>query len=92
VLHAGGNAYVAGLVQLAMTTARAATDSPTAGLSERELAVALYLPTPLSAAEIAARLYISLNTLKTHLRAIYRKLGVNGRQQAIERAEELGLA
>lgn len=61
-------------------------------LSERELEVIRYLPTPLSNAEMAARLYVSLNTLKTHLRSIYRKLGVNGRREAIRRAEELGIA
>jgi LuxR family maltose regulon positive regulatory protein len=61
-------------------------------LTERELEVVRYLPTPLSNAEMAARLYVSLNTLKTHLRAIYRKLGVKGRREAIRRAEELGIA
>jgi LuxR family maltose regulon positive regulatory protein len=62
------------------------------GLSKRELEVARYLPTPLSSAEIAARLYISLNTLKTHLRTIYGKLGATNRREAIQRAEELGIA
>jgi len=62
------------------------------GLSKRELEVARYLPTPLSSAEIAARLYISLNTLKTHLRTIYGKLDATNRREAIQRAEELGIA
>jgi LuxR family maltose regulon positive regulatory protein len=62
------------------------------GLSKRELEVARFLPTPLSSTEIAAHLYISLNTLKTHLRTIYGKLGVRGRRDAIERVEELGIA
>jgi LuxR family maltose regulon positive regulatory protein len=62
------------------------------GLSKRELEVVRYLPTPLSSTEIAARLYISLNTLKTHLRTIYGKLGVRGRRDAIERVEQLGIA
>ena len=39
---------------------------------------------------MAAQLYISLNTLKTHLHSIYRKLGVHGRSEAIERRKELG--
>ncbi len=64
----------------------------TVGLSDRELEILRYLPTDLSSAEIAAQLYISLNTLKTHLRTIYRKLGVGGRRQAIERATQLGIA
>ena len=62
------------------------------GLSRREVDVLRYLPTPLSNAEIAANLYISLNTLKTHLHAVYRKLDVTGRREAIERAEQLGIA
>jgi LuxR family maltose regulon positive regulatory protein len=62
------------------------------GLSERELEIVRYLPTSLSNAEIATALYVSLNTLKTHLRTIYRKLGVRGRDEAIERAEALGIA
>jgi LuxR family maltose regulon positive regulatory protein len=63
-----------------------------AGLSARELEVVRYLPTPLSNAEIAARLFVSLNTLKTHLRSIYRKLEVRGRREAARKAEELGIA
>ena len=61
-------------------------------LSTRELAVVRYLPSRLSSAEIAGHLYISLNTLKTHLRSIYRKLGVEGRREAIEKAKEQGIA
>ncbi|HET7487830.1 MAG TPA: LuxR C-terminal-related transcriptional regulator [Acidimicrobiales bacterium] len=67
-------------------------DGPGLGLSQREQEVVRFLPTPLSCAEIAGQLYISLNTLKTHLRTIYRKLGVSGRPDAIRRAEELGIA
>jgi LuxR family maltose regulon positive regulatory protein len=66
-------------------------DGP-AGLTAREIEIVRFLPTPLASAEIASRLYISVNTLKTHLQAIYRKLDVNGRGEAITRAEELGLA
>ena len=61
-------------------------------LSTRELAVVRYLPSRLSSAEIASHLYISLNTLKTHLRSIYRKLGVEGRREAIVKAKEQGIA
>ena len=67
-------------------------DTSVVGLSKREMEVARYLPTPLSSAEIAQQLYISLNTLKTHLRAIYTKLGATNRREAIRRAEELGIA
>jgi ATP/maltotriose-dependent transcriptional regulator MalT len=60
-------------------------------LSEREMRVLRYLPTHLSASEIANELYISLNTAKTHLRHIYAKLGVNSRKGAVERARSLRL-
>jgi LuxR family transcriptional regulator, maltose regulon positive regulatory protein len=60
-------------------------------LTERELNVLRYLPSLLSAGEIAAEMYISLNTVKTHLRSIYRKLGVSTRRGAVDRATELNL-
>ena len=60
-------------------------------LSPRELAVLRYLPTMMSNEEIAAELYVSVNTVKTHLKAIYRKLDVPGRREAIRRARMLEL-
>ena len=51
-------------------------------LSEREREVLRFLPSRLSVREIADELYVSVNTLKFHLRAIYRKLGVNSRADA----------
>jgi LuxR family transcriptional regulator, maltose regulon positive regulatory protein len=60
-------------------------------LSEGELRVLRYLPSHLSTPEIGAELYLSLNTVKTHMRHIYAKLGVHGRTEAVERARELGL-
>jgi LuxR family maltose regulon positive regulatory protein len=45
----------------------------------------------LSRREIGQRLYVSLNTVKTHQRALYRKLGVENRAAAVTRARELGL-
>jgi LuxR family transcriptional regulator, maltose regulon positive regulatory protein len=60
-------------------------------LSERELAVLRLLPSKLSQREIAGELYVSFNTVKTHTRAIFRKLGVVSRAEAVERARELGL-
>lgn len=76
----------------AFEASRALAGGAVAGLSERELEILRFLPTDLSAAEIAAHLYISLNTLKTHLRTIYRKLGVGDRRDAVRRAASLGLA
>jgi LuxR family transcriptional regulator, maltose regulon positive regulatory protein len=60
-------------------------------LSEGELRVLRYLPSNLSAPEIAGELYLSLNTVKTHMRHIYAKLGVHRRTEAVERARALGL-
>ena len=60
-------------------------------LSERELEVLSLLATHLSGPQIAERLHISPNTLKTHTRNIYKKLGVNSRDQAIIDARELDL-
>jgi LuxR family transcriptional regulator, maltose regulon positive regulatory protein len=60
-------------------------------LTDGELRVLRYLPTNLRAPEIAAELFVSLNTIRTHLRNIYAKLGVHGRTDAVKRARELGL-
>ncbi len=76
---------------------RAAKQSPSGGmlvldpLSERELTVLRYLPTRLSKPEIASELFVSVNTVKTHVKNIYRKLGVTGRSQAVRRARRLRL-
>ena len=59
-------------------------------LTEREQAVLSLLRKSLSVREIARELYVSGNTVKTHKRAIYRKLGVSTREEAIERAGESG--
>jgi LuxR family maltose regulon positive regulatory protein len=60
-------------------------------LSESELRVLRYLPTNLRGPEIAAELFVSLNTIRSHLRNIYAKLGVHSRTEAVNRARELGL-
>jgi ATP/maltotriose-dependent transcriptional regulator MalT len=60
-------------------------------LSDRELSVLRYLPSRLSQREIAGELYVSLNTVKTHCRSIYRKLAVDGRKPAVQAARDLGL-
>jgi LuxR family maltose regulon positive regulatory protein len=59
--------------------------------SGAELAVLRCLATGLSRREIGARLYISLNTVKSHTRELYRKLGASSRADAVARAEALGL-
>lgn len=60
-------------------------------LTKRETSILRLLPTRLSQREIAGELFVSVNTVKTHCRAIYRKLGVSGRQTAVEQARRLGL-
>jgi LuxR family transcriptional regulator, maltose regulon positive regulatory protein len=60
-------------------------------LSERELEVLRLLGTDLDGPEIARELVVSLNTMRSHTKNIYTKLGVNTRRAAVRRAEELHL-
>jgi LuxR family transcriptional regulator, maltose regulon positive regulatory protein len=57
-------------------------------LTDRELAVLRYLPSGLSQRDIATELYVSINTVRTHCRAIYRKLGVGDRHAAVQAARD----
>jgi LuxR family transcriptional regulator, maltose regulon positive regulatory protein len=66
---------------------RAETDE----LTERELAVLRLLPGELSQRGIGEALYLSINTVKTYVRGIYRKLGVGTREEAVARGRERGL-
>jgi LuxR family maltose regulon positive regulatory protein len=60
-------------------------------LSQAEVRVLRFLPTSLSAPEIARELYVSVNTVRTHMRHLYDKLGAHRRLEAIDRARALGL-
>jgi LuxR family transcriptional regulator, maltose regulon positive regulatory protein len=60
-------------------------------LSDAELRVVRYLPSNLTAPEIASELFVSANTVRTHMRHIYTKLDVHWRNEAVTRARELGL-
>lgn len=62
-----------------------------APLTPREVAVLRLLPSPLSLRQIADHLYVSHNTAKTHPRALYRKLDVSTREQAVLTARRHGL-
>ncbi len=82
-----------------LLTAFGATEDATTGtqaliepLSERELDVLRLLETDLSGPDIARELVVSLNTVRTHTRNIYAKLGVNNRRSAVRRAQELDLS
>jgi LuxR family maltose regulon positive regulatory protein len=84
---------IAANVEQKLTTAQATAgnrdmvEQPSAA----ELAVLQCLANDLSRREIGARLYISVNTVKTHTRELYRKLGATSRADAVARAEALGL-
>jgi len=75
--------------QLPASGTRADVDSPPLTLSE--LAVLRLLPSYLTNQEIADALFLSVNTVKTHLRSVYRKLGVTSRRAAIARGRRLHL-
>lgn len=86
-----------GTESAAIVLGAAATDEPAPrpqqpeGLSDRELEVLRLLATELTGPEIAQRLYVSLNTLRTHTKHIFTKLDVNTRRAAVRRAGERGL-
>jgi len=72
-------------------TFQAAKPDLTEPLSERELEVLQLIAEGLTNPEIASRLFLALNTVKTHAGNIYSKLGVHSRTKAVARARALGL-
>jgi LuxR family maltose regulon positive regulatory protein len=60
-------------------------------MTDREAEVLRLLTTDLSGPEIARELNVSVNTLRTHVKNVYGKLGVNSRRTAVRRARDLGL-
>ena len=68
-----------------------AAQPPLEPLSNSEIRVLRYLPTNLSVPEIASELYVSRNTVKTHIQRLYTKLGTHRRGEAVARARTLGL-
>ena len=64
---------------------------PDEQLTHSEIRVLRYLPTHLTATEIADELFLSVNTVSTHTRHLYAKLGVHSRHEAVDRARALGL-
>ena len=61
------------------------------GLSKRELEVLQHMAEGLSNSEIAEKLFVSLNTVKTHSSKIFEKLDVKRRTQAVEKAKRIGI-
>jgi ATP/maltotriose-dependent transcriptional regulator MalT len=60
-------------------------------LTKREVEIVSYLASGKPITAIGAALHVSHNTMKTHLKNIYRKLSVDGRDQAVEKAKSLGI-
>ncbi|NJM08845.1 response regulator transcription factor [Candidatus Gracilibacteria bacterium] len=77
--------------QASLTALPGPVDGSDPGLSEREVAVLRLLAVGLRNSEIGERLFVSENTIKAHLKNIYRKLGVGDRVQALNRARTLRL-
>jgi LuxR family transcriptional regulator, maltose regulon positive regulatory protein len=93
-----GTAHTVLIAQIRNVLAGSKPSSPPTGpqrlrepLSQAESRVLRYLPTRLSAPEIADELYLSVNTVKTHIRHLYDKLGAHRRHEAVEQARALGL-
>ena len=75
----------------ALTTRSAPASAAREQLSAREIEVLAVLAEGLSKRQAADRLFLSFNTVHSHVRAIYRKLDVNSRADALMRAREAGL-
>jgi LuxR family maltose regulon positive regulatory protein len=90
--HVGRGAFASVLLgKLGATAVPHAEPRLLEPLTNRERSVLLLLPTMMSNVEIADELFVSVNTVKVHLKSLYRKLGVNNRRQAVLRARELGV-
>jgi LuxR family transcriptional regulator, maltose regulon positive regulatory protein len=89
--HAALIAEILGLLAGRAPAPPAGPRPPPEPLSDSEIRVLRYLPTNLTGPEIAAELYLSLNTVRTHLRHVYAKLGTHRRTEAVARARALGL-
>jgi LuxR family transcriptional regulator, maltose regulon positive regulatory protein len=89
--HAALIAEIRSLLAGTRTAPPPARPMPPEPLSESEFRVLRYLPTNLTAPEIARELSISPNTAKTHIRHVYAKLGAHYRAEAVEHARALGL-
>ncbi len=88
----GAKAQLIRAEQLAVRLASRKRPQPLAEpLTDREEEVLRLLRGTLSRREIGQELFLSANTIKTHARAIYRKLGVSTRQEAVERGREMGI-
>jgi LuxR family transcriptional regulator, maltose regulon positive regulatory protein len=79
------------MVDRVLSAAPSSAERPVTRLTEREREVLELLPSMRSVVEIAEDLAVSVNTVKTHQRAIYHKLGADNRRAAVLRARSVGL-
>jgi LuxR family maltose regulon positive regulatory protein len=84
-------ALISEILDVLSGTTPASTQLLREPLSKSETRVLRYLPTNLSASEIASELHLSVNTIRTHMRHLYAKLGAHTRAEAVERARALEL-
>ncbi len=87
----GAQAQLARLERLERFASRSRVASLADPLTEREVVVLSLLRGTLSLREIGQELHLSPNTIKTHTRAIYRKLGVSTRRDAVEQGRHIGI-
>jgi DNA-binding NarL/FixJ family response regulator len=73
------------------TVFRTEAGEPPAGLTAREREILALIATGATNTEIAARLFLSPHTVKEHTSALYRKLGVRNRAEAVQRGQRIGL-
>jgi LuxR family maltose regulon positive regulatory protein len=85
------NTIAARAITAAIATHTTTATATATALSERELAVLTMLPSLLPLVDIAADLTVSVNTVKSHVRSIYAKLGVSSRREAVLAAHANGL-
>jgi LuxR family maltose regulon positive regulatory protein len=90
-VHAALIADILSLLAGRRSAPPAAGPPPLEPLSDSEIRVLRYLPTNLSGPEIAGELYVSHNTVRTHISHVYAKLGTHTRAEAVARARALGL-
>jgi LuxR family maltose regulon positive regulatory protein len=79
------------IINQKQTPAVASSEALIESLSPKEEQVLLWLDTELSGPQIASKLFVSLNTLRTHTKNIYSKLGVNNRRAAVNKSRSLKL-
>jgi LuxR family transcriptional regulator, maltose regulon positive regulatory protein len=87
----GAEAQLARVRRLGQELAKLSGEPPREPLTEREVTVLRLLRGTLSLREIGQELHLSPNTIKTHTRVIYRKLGVSTRRQAVEQGHRAGI-